>query len=185
MAWAIDTTHSQIEFSVRHMMISKVRGRFESFSGVVELDEQNPTAARVDISVDISSVDTRDEKRDGHLKSPEFFDAASFPSMQSVSTRVEQTDDTHAKIHGDLSIRGVTRPVVLDAEFQGKAKSPWGTTSAGFNASTVINREDWGLTWNVGLETGGVLVGKEVTIEIEAELIEQVETATAAEPVAV
>ena len=182
MAWVIDAAHSQVEFSVRHMMLAKTRGRFESFKGTVEINEQNPAMAKVDVTIDTASVNTRDPQRDGHLKSPDFFDAGSFPTMQFVSSSVEQTGSSTAKLHGDLTIRGISKPVTLDVEFLGKAKSPWGTTNAGFSAVAVINREDWGLTWNQALETGGVLVGKEVTIEIEAELTEQADATVNEEP---
>lgn len=173
MAWVIDQSHSQVGFSIRHMMISKVRGRFETFQGTVELDEQNPSAAKVDVSIDASSVTTRDAQRDGHLKGADFFDVANYPNLTFVSTSVDQVDGQHAKLHGDLTIRGVTKPVTLDVTFEGKAKSPWGTTSAGFSATTTIDREEWGLSFNQALETGGVLVGKEVEISIDVELVEQ------------
>lgn len=175
MAWVIDPTHSQVEFSVRHMMLAKTKGRFESFTGTVDLDEQTPHLAKVDVSIDVDSINTRDPQRDGHLKSPDFFDAANHEKIRFVSTSVDQIDATHAKLHGDLSIRGITKDAVLDVEYVGKAKSPWGTTSVGFSAQTVINREDWGMTFNQALETGGVLVGKDVTISIEVELVEQVD----------
>lgn len=177
MAWHIDPSHSEIQFSVRHMMISTVRGRFNKFSGTVEADEQNPTGARVKVEVDVSSIDTGDEKRDTHLRSPDFFDIEEFPTMTFKSSRVEQLDDRHGRLHGDLTIRDVTKPVVLDVEYAGMAKSPWGTTSAGFSAETRINRKDWGLNWNVALETGGWLVADEIRISIEVELVKQPEQA--------
>lgn len=180
MSWQIDLAHSQIQFSVRHMMISKVRGRFKSFNGSVELDEQNPSNSSVEVQIEAASIDTENTDRDVHLKSPDFLDAAQFPYLTFKSKRVEQSDASNGKIIGDLTIRGVTNEVVLDVEFAGKAKSPWGTTSAGFSAETKINRKDWGLTWNVGLETGGILVGEEITISIEVEVVEQV---PASEPV--
>jgi polyisoprenoid-binding protein YceI len=173
-SWAIDNSHSHIAFTARHMMISKVRGRFQNFTGTVEFDEQNPINSSVSVQIEAASIDTRDEKRDGHLSSPDFLDAANHPYLSFVSKRIEVIDASHGKIVGDLTIRGVTREVVLEAEYNGQAKSPWGTTSAGFNASTKINRKDWGLNWNVALETGGVLVGEEVSIEIELEIVKQV-----------
>lgn len=174
MTWVIDASHSVITFSVRHMMISKVRGRFTRFDGTVDFDEQNPTNSKVQVTIDASSIDTRDERRDGHLMSPDFLDVANYPTLTFVSKRVEVIDESHGRIIGDLTIRGVTREVVLDVEYNGQSKSPWGTISAGFSATTKINRKDWGLTWNVALETGGVLVGEEVTIEIEIEIVKQV-----------
>jgi polyisoprenoid-binding protein YceI len=174
MTWTIDAGHSHIQFSARHMMIAKVRGRFQTFTGKVEFDEQNPANSSVSVEIEVASIDTRDEKRDGHLTSPDFLDAANYPSMTFVSKRIEMADGTHGKIIGDLTMRGVTREVTLETEYNGQAKSPWGTTSAGFTANTKINRKDWGLNWNVALETGGVLVGEEITIEIELEMVKMV-----------
>lgn len=172
MHWQIDGSHSTVEFSVRHMMLSKVRGRFESFSGTVEFNEEAPTASSVEVTIDIASLNTRDAKRDGHLLSPDFFDVEKFPKMHFKSTRIERINDNHGLIYGELTIRDVTREVVLDTEYAGQAKAPWGTISAGFSASTKINRTDWGMTWNSPLETGGVLVGEEVTITIELEIVQ-------------
>jgi polyisoprenoid-binding protein YceI len=172
--WAIDNAHSHVQFTVRHMMISKVRGQFHKFTGTVNFDEQNPANSSVNVEIDVASIDTRDEKRDGHLVSPDFFDAANYPTLNFVSKRVEVVDDSRGRIYGDLTIRGVTREVALETEYNGQAQSPWGSTSAGFNASTKINRKDFGLNWNVALETGGVLVGEEVIIDIELEIVKQV-----------
>lgn len=174
MTWVIDASHSMITFSVRHMMISKVRGRFSRFDGTVNFDEQNPINSSVHVTIDAASIDTRDERRDGHLMSPDFLDVANYPTITFASKRIEVIDDSHGRIIGDLTIRGVTREVTLEVEYNGQSKSPWGMISAGFSASTKINRKDWGLTWNVALETGGVLVGEEVTIEIEIEIVKQV-----------
>jgi polyisoprenoid-binding protein YceI len=184
MAWQIDQSHSEIQFSAKHLMISTVRGRFNSYTGTVEADEQNPTAAVVNVQIDASSLVTGDEKRDGHLRSPDFLDVEQFPYITFKSTGVEQVDETHGKLNGDLTIRDVTKPVVLNFEYAGQAKTPWGTTSAGFNATTKINRKDWNLNWNVALETGGWLVGDQITINIELELVKQVEQAADAETVA-
>lgn len=179
MAWQIDSSHSHVNFTARHMMISKVRGAFESFSGSVNFDEANPTNTTVNIEVDLASINTRDEQRDGHLKSPDFFDVATYPTMKFVSTRVEQIDENNGRLYGQLTIKGVTKEVALDVEYAGVAKSPWGTESAGFSASGSINRKDWGLTWNQTLETGGVLVGDKINIEIELELVKQAQTEAA------
>lgn len=175
MAWQIDSSHSHIQFTVRHMMISRVRGSFESFSGTVNLNEETPSESTVAVSIDAGSIRTRDEQRDGHLKSPDFLDVENFPALTFASTKVERTGTKSAKLYGDLTIRDITRPVVLDVEYVGQAKSPWGTVSAGFNASTKINRKEWNLTWNQALETGGVLVGEEIAIDIELELVKQPE----------
>lgn len=173
--WAIDPAHSSVEFTTRHMMISKVRGSFKKFSGSVNFDEQTPANSTVQVQLEASSLETRDEKRDAHLVSADFLDAGNYPDLTFVSKRVEAHDDTHGRIYGDLTIRGVTREVVLETEYNGQAKSPWGTVSAGFAATTKINRKDWGLNWNVALETGGVLVGEEIAIDIELEIVKQAE----------
>lgn len=173
MAWVTDTAHSHIQFIVRHMMLAKVRGEFQDYSINLDLDIDNPDAASVEAQIKTASVNTRDAQRDAHLRSPDFLKSDEFPEMVFKSTRLERTGETTANLHGDLTIRDVTRPVVLDVTYLGTSKSPWGTTSAGFEANTKINREDWGLTWNVALETGGLLVGKEITISIEAEFTQQ------------
>jgi polyisoprenoid-binding protein YceI len=173
MNWKIDSAHAEINFAVRHMMISTVRGRFEKFDGVVNFDESNPRASSVEVQIDANSINTREPQRDGHLKSPDFFNAAEYPYVTFKSTRIEVLGAERGKVYGDLTIRGVTRPVVLDVDYNGLARSPYGTTSAGFSASTTINRKDWGLTWNVALETGGLLVGEEIKINIDVELVRQ------------
>ncbi|MCB0064849.1 MAG: YceI family protein [Caldilineaceae bacterium] len=169
----MDTGHSHIQFSARHMMISKVRGEFRQFDGTVNLDESSPANTTVAITIDAASVNTRENDRDTHLKSADFLNVEAYPTLTFQSTRVEVTGEDRAKLHGDLTIRDVTRPVVLNVEYSGKSKSPWGTENYGFEAHTKINRKDWGLTWNVALETGGVLVGEEITIDIELELVKQ------------
>lgn len=173
MSFKIDQSHSQIQFTVRHMMISKVRGQFEQYDGTFQMDEQNPENSIVNVRIETASINTRDEKRDGHLRSADFFEAEKYPYITFQSKRVELVDSNTAKLHGDLTIKNVTKPVVLDVEYTGTAKSPWGTTSFGFTASTSINRKEWGLEWNVALETGGVLVGDEVKIDIELELVKE------------
>lgn len=175
MAFTLDKSHSGIDFTVRHMMISKARGRFDSFDGTVNLDPANPQNTTVDVTIDAASINTRDAQRDAHLKSADFFDVETYPTLRFVSTKVERTGDATAKLYGDLTIRDVTKPVVLDVEYSGSSKSPWGNTSYGFEANTKINRKDWNLTWNVALETGGVLVSDEVSIHVEVELIEVAE----------
>ncbi len=179
MTWQIDYTHSDISFTVRHMMISKVNGRFTDWSGTIDFDPENPANSTVDVTVQLASVDTREQQRDDHLRSPDFFNVAAYPEMHFKSTGVEQDGDDEGKLHGELTIRGITKPVVLDVEYAGQAKSPWGTTSAGFSATATINRKDWELTWNQALETGGVLVGEKIKIEIELELVQQVEAVPA------
>jgi polyisoprenoid-binding protein YceI len=178
MAWAIDNAHSQVEFSVRHMMISNVRGRFESFKGAVDFNETEPEESNVSVEIDAASLSTRDNTRDNHLRSPDFLDVANYPTITFKGKRVEKVDDNNGRIHGDLTIRGVTHEVVLDVEYAGQSKSPWGTTSAGFSARTKFNRKDWGLTWNQNLETGGLLVGEVINVNIELEVVKQPESTT-------
>jgi polyisoprenoid-binding protein YceI len=182
MAWTIDPAHARIGFAVRHMMLSTVRGEFTRFDGQVELDEDDPTAARVDLTIDAASIDTRNEMRDQHLRSDDFLAAERYPELRFRSTRVERLDEHRARLHGQLTIRGVTRPVTLEARYEGRAVSPWGTLSAGFRLEGRLNRKDWGLTWNQALESGGLLVGEEVRLDIEVELIRQAESAPVAEP---
>lgn len=173
MSWKIDPAHSEIQLSVRHMMISKVRGRFESFGGEVNFNEENPAASSVEVTIDAASISTRDAGRDGHLKSADFLNVEEFPVLRFKSNRVEVVGEKKGRIYGELTIRDVSREVVLDAEYTGQAKSPWGTTSAGFSATTSFDRKDWGLGWNQALETGGILVGDKVDVSIELELVKQ------------
>jgi polyisoprenoid-binding protein YceI len=161
------------------MMISNARGSFATFSGTVNIDEENPANSSVDVQIDAASIDTRDEKRDAHLRSADFFDVENYPVITFKSTRVEPVDASHGRIVGDLTIKDVTHQVVLDTEFIGQAKSPWGTTSYGFEAQTKISRKAWGLNWNVALETGGWLVSDEIKINIQLEVVKQVEEAEA------
>ena len=180
MPFQIDQSHSEIQFSARHMMVSKVRGVFDKWDGTIALDPANPAKTTVDITIDAASINTKDAQRDGHLRSPDFLNVEKFPSVTFKSSKVEVTGDNTAKLTGDLTLSGVTKPAVLDVEYQGNAKSPWGTTNYGFSAHTKINREDWGLTWNAALETGGWLVGKEISIDIELELVQVAEPEKAA-----
>lgn len=173
MTWQIDAAHSEINFTVRHMMISKVRGQFQKFNGTVNFDEDNPANTTVDITIEVDSIHTREEDRDTHLKSPDFFDVETYPVMTFKSTNVEKLSENTGKLHGDLTIKGVTKPVILDVDYAGQAQSPWGTTSAGFSLTGSLNRKDWGLNWNQALETGGFLVGDKINIEIEVELVKQ------------
>ena len=142
-------------------------------AGTVEFDEARPTQSNVDVQIEAASIDTRDERRDGHLKSADFLDAEHYPYLTFKSKRAEVVDDTHGRLYGDLTIRGVARPVVLAVEYNGQAKGPYGQFSAGFTATTKINRKDWNLNWNMALETGGVLVGDTVNISIELEIVKQ------------
>lgn len=180
MTWNIDSSHTRANFSVRHMMISNVNGQFDDITGTVDFNEADPAQSSLNVKIGVASINTRDEKRDGHLKSPDFFDVANHPYLTFESTKVEKTGENVGRVTGNLTIRGVSKPVVLEVEYNGQAKSPWGTTSAGFSATTKINRKDWGLNWNVALETGGWLVGDDVKITIEAEIVKQPEAVAAA-----
>jgi polyisoprenoid-binding protein YceI len=155
------------------MMISTVRGEFTDFDGTIDFDEQHPRETEVDVSIDAASIDTREEDRDNHLRSEDFLHVEKYPEIAFHSTAVELINDEHARLVGDLTIRGETHEVVLDVEYQGMAQSPWGTMSAGFSATTTLNRKNWGLTWNQALETGGILVGDELEVEIEIELLKE------------
>jgi len=180
MTWLIDSTHTEIYFSARHLMISNVRGQFQTFSGTIDFDEAHPADTIVAVEIDVASLSTGDEKRDAHLKSPDFFDVEKYPHITFHSSRVVMKDQAHAVLYGDLVIRDTPHEVALDVEFNGQAKSPWGTSNAGFTARTQIKRKDWGLTWNMALETGGWLVGDEVRISIELEIVKQLEPELAA-----
>jgi polyisoprenoid-binding protein YceI len=155
------------------MMLTRVRGEFQEFEVDLTLDPDRPEQASVVAAIKTASVNTRDAQRDAHLRSADFFNADAYPEMVFKSTRLERTGKTTARLHGDLTIRAVTRPVTLDVTYLGASKSPWGATNIGFRASTKINREDWGLGWNVALEAGGWLVSKDVTINVEAEFTAQ------------
>jgi polyisoprenoid-binding protein YceI len=173
MAWEIDPAHSLATFTVKHMMFTTVRGQFKVLSGHVHIDEQNPNNSWVDAQVDASSVDTRDERRDGHLKSPDFFDVQNNPTLTFKSNKVEHVGGNEYKVYGDLTMRGVSKPVVFNAEYNGQGKSPYGIQVAGLSAKTKVNRKEWGLNWNQALESGGVLVSDQVTIEIDLEVMQK------------
>jgi polyisoprenoid-binding protein YceI len=170
--WAIDPTHSQIQFMARHMMISRVRGRFREFSGTITIAEV-PEKSSAEVTILAASIDTGDEQRDRHLRSPEFLYVEQFPTILFRSTSVHPLGDDHWEVLGDLTIRGVTRPVTLQVEFCGTATDPWGDVRAGFLASTEINREEFDVSWNQVLETGGFVVGKGVKIEADVEAVLQ------------
>ncbi|NOK04847.1 MULTISPECIES: YceI family protein [Myxococcus] len=169
--WNIDTTHSGIHFSVRHMVIAKVRGSFRKYSGAVSLDEQDVTKSSVAVTIETASIDSGVEQRDNHLRSPDFFDVEKFPSITFKSTKVEKAYGNGLKVTGNLTIRDITREVVLDAEQLGGGKDPWGNVKAAFEAKTSVDRRDFGLTWNQALETGGVLVGEKIEIAIEVQAV--------------
>ena len=171
--WSIDPGHTTIGFTGKHMMFTTVRGRFRDVQGTIVLDEANPAASSVEVQIDAASVDSGVEQRDGHLKSPDFLHVEEHPQITFRSTSVEPQGATRARVTGDLTIRGTTRPVVLDATLTGRGKNPWGKQVVGFEAATRINRKDFGLTWNVALETGGLLVSDELKIELEVQAVLQ------------
>ncbi len=167
--WTVDPSHSIVGFSARHLMVTKVRGRFQSFSGTITVAE-NSLDSSVTASVDLGSVSTGDEGRDGHLKSGDFFDVENFPTMTFASTGLAADGDDY-ELTGDLTIKGVTKPVTFELEFDGVATDPWSNTKAGFTAETEINRKDWGIEFNVALEAGGVLVSDKVKITLDIQAL--------------
>ena len=176
--WEIDPAHSTIEFAVKHMMFTTVRGRFTSFTGTIRVNEQNPNDSRVEVSIDASSIDTGVADRDNHLRSADFLDVQQYPKITFRSRRVEgahKKAGDRFRVAGDLEIRGKAIPVTLDAGFEGTGNDPWGKERAGFTARTEIDRREWGLRWNQALETGGILVGNSIRIEIEAQAVKQQE----------
>jgi polyisoprenoid-binding protein YceI len=172
--YALDASHSHVGFKVRHLMVSKTRGRFADFTGTVTIAPE-PLDSSVEVDVQLASIDTRDEGRDAHLRSADFFDTDRYPTMTFRSTGVRQVGDARYDVDGDLSLLGITKPLTLHVEFDGVARDPWGGERAAFTATAKLNREDFGITWNQALETGGVLVGKEIEIEIEAEVVKHSE----------
>jgi polyisoprenoid-binding protein YceI len=170
-SWVVDPSHSSIEFVARHLVVTKVRGRFTDWSAELVIGER-PEDSRVEVTIGAGSIDTGDAGRNGHLVSPDFLDVERFPTLTFTTTSVSPGPGDRWDVRGDLTIHGVTRPVTLAVEFAGAGSDPWGNTKAGFSASTEIDREDFGLTWNQALETGGVLVGKQVRIEIEVQAVQ-------------
>jgi len=171
-AWNIDPEHSNVGFKVRHLMVSNVKGSFEKVSGTVDINDKDITKSKVDVTIETASINTNVAKRDEHLRSPDFFDVAKFPTMTFTSKKVVKAGKDKLKVTGDLTLHGVTKEVVLDVEGPAKeSKDPWGNFRRGATANTKINRKDFGLTWNKALETGGVAVGEEVFITLEIELI--------------
>jgi polyisoprenoid-binding protein YceI len=171
-AFAIDTSHSAAAFSVRHLMVSKTKGRFTDFAGTITIADE-PLDSSVDVTIQAESITTGDDARDNHLRSADFLDVEQHPTLSFKSTSVRHSGRENFVVEGDLTVAGVTKPVSLALEYQGSAVDPWGGVRVAFSASTKINREDFGLTWNQALETGGVLVGKEVTIDLEVEAVRQ------------
>ena len=170
-AWTLDPAHTHVEFAVRHLMIATVKGKFTGLEGIVSMEGDRPETAQVEVRLDAASITTGNDQRDGHLRSADFLSADQFPALTFRSTAIEPESDAAFQLLGELTIKGVTRPVALRVTREGVAKDPWGNHRAGFTATGTINRSDFGITWNQAIETGGVLVGDEVRISIEAELI--------------
>jgi polyisoprenoid-binding protein YceI len=165
--YTIDPGHSRVGFVARHAMVTKVRGGFNEFAGSFTIDADDPAASTAELTIEAASIDTRNADRDAHLRSNDFFAMEQHPQLTFVSTAVEQRGETDYRVTGDLTLRGVTRPVTIDLEFTGAAVDPWGNTRVGFEGRTQVNRKDWGLNWNAALEAGGVLVSEKVTLEFE------------------
>ncbi|RLL45153.1 polyisoprenoid-binding protein [Oceanobacillus piezotolerans] len=172
--WTVDTAHSEIGFVVKHMMISKAKGTFDQFEAVIEADVEDLSNSKIEVTIDTASVNTRNDARDEHLRSADFFDAENHPKMTFVATDIKKKSDKNYDVIGDLSIKDTTKPVTVDVTFEGISKDPMsGDTVAGFSGETVINRKDFGLTWNAAVETGGVLVAEDVKIQVELEVHKQ------------
>ncbi|WP_433750627.1 YceI family protein [Falsibacillus pallidus] len=167
--WAVDAAHSSVDFSIKHMMIANVKGAFLNFEATVDADPTDLTDAEIDFSIDLSSIDTRNEDRDNHLKSADFFDVEQYPKMTFKSTKVVNKGDHEYDVTGELSLHGVSKQETFHVAFEGQGKDPWGNEKVGFSADGSINRSDYGLTWNSALETGGVLVGDKVKINLQIE----------------
>jgi polyisoprenoid-binding protein YceI len=178
--WNFDPVHSDIGFSVRHLMISKVRGHFQKWSGALLADEAGLADSKVEASIEAASIDTKEQQRDDHLRSPDFFDAANHPALTFQSTRVEKASEDEYKVTGNLTIRGVTKEVALTVEYLGRSKDPWGGLRMGFSAKTAIDRSDFGLKFNMPLEGGGVVVGDRVEIVLEIEAVKEIPAVQAA-----
>jgi polyisoprenoid-binding protein YceI len=176
MSWKIDTDHSQIEFSVKHMMITTVRGHFGQFHGTVEVDEEHPEQSFAEGMIEVGSIDTGTPDRDTHLRSADFFDVEKYPTMHFRSTRLEMTGENRFKLYGDLTIKGHTREIVFDVRDEGQMKDPWGNQRRAFSAQAELNRKDFGLNWNVALEAGGWLVGDEIKVSVDLQLVQQAES---------
>ena len=177
-SWAFDLSHSSVQFHVRHLMVSKVHGRFTKWSGKLELDGDDLTRSRIEVAIDAASIFTEEAKRDDHLRSPDFLDAAKYPQITFVSKQIAKRGDRY-DVTGDLTIHGLTKSVVLEVEGGDRVKDPWGGVRTGFSARTSISRKEFGLTWNVALETGGLLVGDKIEISLEIEAIQTAATKAA------
>jgi polyisoprenoid-binding protein YceI len=181
--WELDPSHTTVEFSVRHMMATTVKGQFEKVKGSIELDDKDITKSHVDVTIDPASVNTHEPKRDGHLKSEDFFDVAKFPTATFKSTKVQKVGKNKLKVTGDLTLHGITKPIVLDVDGPSQAyQTPYGTTVRGIHATGKLDRKDFQVTWNKALDNGGLLVGNEVSLDLNAEVVEKKAPAVEAAP---
>jgi polyisoprenoid-binding protein YceI len=169
--YAIDPSHSRIGFVARHAMVTKIRGSFNEFEGSGHFDAENPTKSHLQLTIQAASIDTRNADRDAHLRSNDFFDMETYPTITFASTAVAQTGDDEYRVTGDLTIKGVSRPVTVELEYTGTAVDPYGNQRIGFEGKTTVNRKEWGVNWNAALEAGGVLVSEKVTLEFEVSAI--------------
>jgi polyisoprenoid-binding protein YceI len=174
--WNLDKAHSEIEFKAKHLLITTVTGRFKDYEATVETEGEDFTKTKIEFTADTASIETGNEQRDGHLKGDDFFASQKYPKLTFISTSVEKKDDEHYIVKGDLTIRGVTKPIVLNVEYGGIAKDPWGGTRAGFTVRGKINRKDFGLNWNVLTEGGGMLVSEEVQMVANVQLVKEEKT---------
>lgn len=177
--WVLDPTHSELGFKIRHLMISSVSGSFKNFAAEMETEGEDFTTARINLTADMTSIFTSNEQRDAHLRNADFFEVEKYPELKFKSTRVEKTGDDNFILHGMLSLKGVTKPTLLNVEFNGVAKDPWGGQRAGFVVTGKIKRSDWGVNFNAAMETGGVVLSEEVRISSEIQLVKQAESVAA------
>ena len=171
--WALDPTHSEVNFKIRHMMVSNVSGHFKNFSATVETEGEDLSTAKVNFTAEVSSISTNNEQRDGHLKTGDFFDAENHPQITFEGGQMEKVDGEHYKVHGNLTMRGVSKPITLHVAFGGIMKDPWGNDRAGFEVSTKVNRKDFGISFGMVSETGGVMLGEEVSINANTEFVKE------------
>lgn len=171
--YVLDPSHTRIGFVARHAMVTKVRGSFNEFEGTGHFDPENLSQSHLKVTIEANSIDTRNADRDAHLRSNDFIDIATYPQITFTSSRIEQSDSSTYRVTGDLTIKGVTRPVSIDFDYEGAAVDPFGNQRIGFEGRTTINRKDWGISWNAALETGGVLVGEKVVLEFEVSAIQR------------
>lgn len=177
--WALDPTHSEIQFKVKHLMISKVTGQFEKFDASVETEDNDMSTAKVTFSADVNSISTNNEQRDAHLKNADFFDAENHPQLTFVSSKLEKVDEENYKLHGTLTMRGTSKDITLDVEYGGLITDPWGNTRTGFTINGKINRQDYGVSFGMVTETGGLLLGNDVAIHAQAEFVKITEPVAA------